>query len=156
MVRASALIILAMASSLHAQTIAEKTRLRNGRDVVYAAASDDRLKYSKIVIATTDAGSRWMARAADLVEAWDKGGKYPHIWLFIDHSKDKTHKARETRMRAAVRCDEQMFAILSMTDYAANGTVIYSSTTPDFPSAYTAIIPETMAEAVQRELCPLA
>lgn len=123
------------------------------RDIVRVSAADPKLKYSKIIIGVTDQGSRWMARAMDLVEAWDTPSAIRKLWVFIDHSKDATQKARESRMRVSVNCADKSYAILAIISYAPDGKIISNDSASDISSNYSAVIPETMAESVERELC---
>lgn len=155
MVRTAAIsLALFWGTSCFAQN-AELMKKYAHRSDVQMTAHDESKREQKVFVTSTSTGSLWLARAGDLADIWNSGTKYPHVWLFVDSSRDKTVKMRESRLRVAVECDEKKFAVLSMVDYAADGHVLRSQERPDQSNQYGEIVPESVAEATANELCPL-
>lgn len=152
-----ALLILATSVGAYAQDaiVSPATIRRHGREIVMTAAADESLRNSKIVIAVNDDGTKWLARAADLAAAWSAPPRSVKIWVFADHSKDVTTRARESKLQFAIDCVEHRYTILAQIGYGAKGELITNVTQPDLSRFYQPIAPETMAEALESEVCPL-
>lgn len=74
------------------------------------------------------------------------------VWIKMDHSKDRTTKARSTKMLYEVKCDKQTIRVLQSVENDAGGSVLSSSDTPDPP---VRIVPETVGSALYDEMCKI-
>lgn len=74
------------------------------------------------------------------------------VWIKMDHSKDRTTKARSSKMRYEVKCDSQTIRVLQAVENDASGSVLSSSDTPDPP---VRIVPETVGSALHHRMCKI-
>lgn len=102
-------------------------------------------------VATTDTGS---VVFVDL-ESRRGTSALADIWIKIDHSKNATKKARESKELWRFNCASRSVFTRSYVDYAPNGSILHSgSNEPLLGSDYEPIIPESTAEAVYKVVCP--
>jgi hypothetical protein len=72
------------------------------------------------------------------------------IWVKGDHSKDRTRKARTSKILYEVKCDGQIIRDLLSFTYDANGNVLSSF---ESPGTAQRVIPETIGSALHEEMC---
>lgn len=122
------------------------------RQLVLTSAYDEALKRSKVIVAVSDSGTRWMVRPMDIAPIWEKEDRHPFIWVFADHSSDKTVSRRETRYRFAFNCEAVTYKVLTEVHYGPKGDVLWDRPVSPY-SQYEAVVPETMAEALYKDVC---
>lgn len=83
-------------------------------------------------------------------------GTTADAWFKSDKSKDATSKAREVKLLNRVLCKAHKMATVSLIAYAANGTILYSKTTPDMMLEFDPIIPDTTGEDMAKMTCVVA
>ncbi len=125
-----------------------------GRDAVFLLADNPETKDTKMKIGASPSGTVMRVRVSDLATIWRAEIKNPRIWVFMDHSKDSMRKERESKVRFGVNCVAQTYAELSTIRYGPGGTVLGSRSIDDVSWNYEAIIPETLSEAIAKEVCP--
>ncbi len=72
------------------------------------------------------------------------------VWVKIDHSKDRTVKARETKHLYEVYCKDQKIRPMQQIEYDAAGKVLASF---DEPSDSKRVIPETVGSDLWDTMC---
>ncbi len=74
------------------------------------------------------------------------------VWVKGDHSKDRTRKARTSKILYEVKCDGQIIRDLLSFTYDTNGSVLSSF---EYPGTAQRVIPETIGSALHEEMCRL-
>lgn len=75
------------------------------------------------------------------------------IWVKADYSRDKSEKARSAMMLYSFDCTASTSAILSLSEYQADGRLTKSaSITPDV-ATYGLVVPDTIGDAALKAAC---
>lgn len=126
--------------------------LRIDRRIVAMAAESPSGRTRKFPIASAQTGSVWSVRAMDVAPIWRRNDTNPQVWVFLDHSKDKTVQDRSGKRLYAIDCVRRTTKTLSIIGYDARGKVTFNHS-----ASYAAsqpIVPETVMEAVAEFICP--
>lgn len=99
-------------------------------------------------ISTDSQNATWFIQLASDVRAKDQPKTARRVWLKIDHSKQVSESARDSKALWVINCDDRTFTVRNQTWYAPNGMV---QETRSYPS--TDIIPESMAATIARRVC---
>lgn len=86
------------------------------------------------------------------VETIHRSGTQVTFWEKRDHSRDKTLKERENRVRLRVNCTETTYAILNGIRYFPNGK-IETVDIPAYLQEENVVAPETTGEAMLKAVC---
>ena len=101
-----------------------------------------------IYVLTADSGTVYYYDS-DTIQ---RSGKWVTVWERWDHSRDKTVKQRESKVRYRYDCAERTSTPLQLTEYYPNGT-IETITWEARQQEAAAIIPETVGEAQFEAVC---
>lgn len=74
------------------------------------------------------------------------------VWVMADHSKNRTTKARTSKLLYEIKCESQTIRELQSAEYDAGGKVLSSFDAPDTPIR---VIPETVGSALYDEMCKI-
>jgi hypothetical protein len=116
---------------------------------------------SALVIAATPAlASDWVPvfRTSDnTVTYYDadtiiRSGNQVTVWEKHDHSRNKSNKARETKIRIRYDCKERTLFFITASDYYPDGK-IESFTYDSDEQAATAAVPDSRGEAMLEAVC---
>lgn len=97
-------------------------------------------------IGTTLSGTEWQLRFKD----WGVG-KSTTVWLQLDHSKDKTTKARLSLYRVDVDCQYGRIRYIAGTEYGPSGSVLSNWDRPLAESV--SVRPGSMNELLHNKVC---
>lgn len=134
----------------------QTTLAGNGWDALPPAQPDDaaNLKpwemdwsHDWLVFGESSTGSEWMVRGIKL----GGGAVGSELWVKIDHSHDRTTKARISMALLWIDCDDRKIGQRSFVEYAPNGAVL-SSSDDEHPQMSPAV-PESMGEALLEVVC---
>ena len=102
-----------------------------------------------VEIGVTTDGSIYSADYDSVKRSGDKA----EVWVFIDHSKDRTAKARSSRELWKFYCSEETTLTAYWVSYDARGRVIRSGSKPDNPYLYEPVVPETFGSFAKNFAC---
>lgn len=77
---------------------------------------------------------------------------HKEVWIKIDHSKDRTTKARTSKILYEIKCGKQTLRELQSVENDASGIVLSLYNTP---GASNRIVPETVGSALYDEMCKI-
>ena len=80
-------------------------------------------------------------------------GSIARIWLRIDHSKDATKKARQSKELWKFNCQSGTSFTASWVNYAADGSVISSGSPLEYDFKYEPVVPDTVGDTVMKIAC---
>ncbi|MEA3031850.1 MAG: hypothetical protein QOG13_3175 [Sphingomonadales bacterium] len=80
-------------------------------------------------------------------------GNKARLWIRVDHSRDRSTRAREVRELWSYDCGAQTTLALSSISYLPNGAILAQRVLADDPFDYTPVIPESIAETAMRLVC---
>jgi hypothetical protein len=80
-------------------------------------------------------------------------GNQVTAWVKVDHSRDKTVKAREALTRYRFDCADRTWTLLSTTDYYPNGKT-ETFTWETYEQKEIAVVPDSVMEGVLEAVCP--
>ena len=98
------------------------------------------------VYVLTDSNGTVIYYDADTIQ---RSGKWVTVWEKWDHSRDKTVKEREKKIRVAYDCVQRTSANLSAFFYYPDGKI----KTFDFKNEQSPLAPETVGEAALEAVC---
>jgi hypothetical protein len=78
-----------------------------------------------------------------------------HAWVKIDGSQDRTLKWSEAEELYSIDCSEETSKVLTVVTYDSYGKIVSNESVPDYAYSvgYTPIVPDTMAETVEKTVC---
>lgn len=109
--------------------------------------------YNNIIVGADANGTVWIIRREDYDARTADGMKG---WITLDHSRDKTTKARRTMLQVYVKCAPRQLWVYQMLDYDSTGNVLASSADPYPNLRATDIVPGSIADEVADKVCPPA
>lgn len=80
-------------------------------------------------------------------------GQSAQVWIFVDHSGNKSNPARSTRELWKYNCGERTSITLSYTDYDKSGSVLKSGSQRDNSYRYEPVTPRTVGERALNFAC---
>ena len=81
-----------------------------------------------------------------------RSGDQVLVWVRYDHSRDKTEKARETKVRAIYDCAARTFISRAAITYFPNGNVD-TFEVPSYQQRSFSVVPGSIAEALLEAVC---
>lgn len=102
-----------------------------------------------VIITGTSTGTLWRIQRRDI----RPGAAYRRVWVKEDHSRDKTKRARETKVLWSVRCSERTISVISAVQYAADGSILGSDSVSYTPQHVPAV-PESVGSDLVDWVCP--
>lgn len=101
-----------------------------------------------VYVTTSDVGSNYYYDS-DTIQRF---GNQVTYWEMVDHSRDKTVKARESKDRYRCDCAERTRTLLQATSYYRNGTS-ETFTWDAYEQTEAAVIPGSVGEAMLEAVC---
>lgn len=81
-----------------------------------------------------------------------RSGDQITVWRKLDHSRDKTIKAREAKDRYRYDCAERTDTLLAYTDYYPDGR-IEADNIPTYRQEASPVTPDTVGETILETVC---
>ena len=101
------------------------------------------------VYVDADADNTVVYYDADTIQ---RSGDQVLVWVRYDHSRDKTEKARETKVRAIYDCAARTFISRAAITYFPNGNVD-TFEVPSYQQRSFSVVPGSIAEALLEAVC---
>jgi hypothetical protein len=101
-------------------------------------------------VSTSTVGSRLYYDRSTI----QRTGHLVRAWVRIDHSHDRTTRARETKEMWSYDCTQRTTLAITSISYLPNGVALDARYLHDDPYDYTPVIPQSQADTVMRLLCP--
>lgn len=99
--------------------------------------------------ARTASGSLWFLQYKDI----NRGGPYVTVWIKIDHTFDKTQKARISMTKVKFDCAGDTSETYSLIEYGPDGSTMYHWDSGGYSGRTENLIPGSVAEIVKRSAC---
>lgn len=80
-------------------------------------------------------------------------GKETRVWVRTELPKNSKTKEASRKDLLALNCQERTYDLLQSTDYDANGDLLKTNNYADLARSNTAIIPESVMDALASEIC---
>lgn len=83
----------------------------------------------------------------------DRTDKSVTVWVYVDHTADRTTKARTVKELVVVYCGSQTYAVRSYNEYGVDGSAMRSWDSP-YASPGN-IVPDTFPDGLAQTVCPI-
>lgn len=82
-------------------------------------------------------------------------GTKKHVWVKVDHSRDRSVTYRESMRLLSFDCDKQQSKLLYYNSTDSYGKSVKSQNFPDYGSSigYSPIVPDSIGETISRLAC---
>ena len=97
-------------------------------------------------IGTPNSGGNWLGDLESLTTGTPE--RMVWVWMF---AKSRSERIQQSKYRFAINCTAASFRVVSYIDYALDGSVLESGSTPY--AAASPVAPETMGETVSNFAC---